>query len=153
MLTAAQQKFIDTLGPMAKAAQDKTKVPASVTIAQAILETGWGHHTIADANNLFGIKGVGPAGSVTVSTREVFNGSECYVDAPFRKYHNLAESVEDHANFFVVNRRYAHALEVAGVRYGNPASWVCDRPQLCCHADQADAGIQPLPVRPIHAAP
>lgn len=112
-MTDEQQKFIDMLAPLAKAAQDKTTVPASVTIAQAILETGWGKHTIADANNLFGIKGVGPAGSVTVSTREVVNGQTVFVDAPFRKYHNMEESVEDHANFFLVNKRYAGALKVA----------------------------------------
>jgi flagellum-specific peptidoglycan hydrolase FlgJ len=108
-----QQTFIDMVAPLAQAAQARTKVPASVTIAQAILETGWGKHTIADANNLFGIKGTGPAGSITVPTHEVVNGAETTVDAAFRKYHNIGESVEDHADFFVVNKRYAHALEVA----------------------------------------
>jgi flagellum-specific peptidoglycan hydrolase FlgJ len=108
-----QQTFIDMVAPLAQAAQARTKVPASVTIAQAILETVWGKHTIADANNLFGIKGTGPAGSITVPTHEVVNGAETTVDAAFRKYHNIGESVEDHASFFLVNPRYAHALEVS----------------------------------------
>jgi len=31
-------------------------VPAAVTIAQAILESGWGEHHLGEANNYFGIK-------------------------------------------------------------------------------------------------
>ena len=38
-----------------------TGVPASVTLAQAALETGWGAATIGDAKNLLGIEGTGPA--------------------------------------------------------------------------------------------
>ena len=48
-----------------------------------------------------------------MQTREVFFGRSVMVDAPFRKYHNAAESFADHGRFFLPNRRYRHALLVA----------------------------------------
>lgn len=64
----------------------ETGVPAAVTVAQAIIETGWGKHTIGEAKNLFGIKGRGPAGSVRAPTREFINGQWVTVNADFAKY-------------------------------------------------------------------
>ena len=62
-------KFIALFGPVAQASMKETGVPASVTLAQAILETGWGGSSIGDAKNLFGIKGTGPAGTTRVYTQ------------------------------------------------------------------------------------
>ena len=46
------------------AAEQRYGIPAAVTIAQAIDESGWGQSELATADhNLFGIKGTGPAGS------------------------------------------------------------------------------------------
>lgn len=103
--------FIDSIAADAVRSQRATGVPASVTIAQAILESGWGRSALTrQANNYFGIKGVGPAGSVTMRTREVLNGREVYVNAQFRKYNSAAESFADHAQFFIRNPRYATAM-------------------------------------------
>jgi flagellum-specific peptidoglycan hydrolase FlgJ len=54
-----KEQFIEFVGRNARRAMAETGVPASVTVAQAILETGWGKHTIGEAKNLFGIKGRG----------------------------------------------------------------------------------------------
>ncbi len=103
--------FIDSIAADAIRNQRETGVPASVTIAQAILESGWGRSALSrEANNFFGIKGTGPAGSVTMRTREVINGREIYVDAQFRRYHTPQESFADHARLFTQNRRYAEAM-------------------------------------------
>ncbi len=103
--------FIDSIAADAIRNQRETGVPASVTIAQAILESGWGRSELSrQANNFFGIKGTGPAGSVTMRTREVINGREIYVDAQFRRYHTPQESFADHARLFTQNRRYAEAM-------------------------------------------
>ena len=60
--TPAQRAFIDQVAPGAIAAQRTYGVPAAVTIAQAIQESGWGQSTLAvQDHNLFGIKGAGPA--------------------------------------------------------------------------------------------
>jgi flagellum-specific peptidoglycan hydrolase FlgJ len=106
-----RQEFVEFVGTEACKSQRITGIPASVTIAQAILETGWGQHTIGDARNLFGIKGVGPAGSIEVQTREC-NGNDCfYVTATFRKYNSFEESITDHSRFFLENPRYRTPLQ------------------------------------------
>lgn len=52
--------YIDSISDAAVKFQQITFVPASVTIAQAILESGWGKTTLAkDSNNSFGIKADG----------------------------------------------------------------------------------------------
>jgi len=103
--------FIDSIAADAIRNQRETGVPASVTIAQAILESGWGRSELSrQANNFFGIKGTGPAGSVTMRTREVINGRDVYVNAQFRKYHTPQESFADHARLFTQSPRYAEAM-------------------------------------------
>lgn len=104
--------FIDRISSDAIKSQRETGVPASVTMAQAILESGWGKSGLStNANNFFGIKGKGPAGSITMRTREVFNGQSTYINAPFRKYNSPAESFADHGKFFLQNKRYATAMK------------------------------------------
>jgi hypothetical protein len=102
--------FIAFVGRHARAAAAATGVPASVTVAQAILESGWGKHTIGAAKNLFGIKGKGPAGSVRAPTREFLRGAWVTIDADFAKYDTFAQSIVEHARFFLRNKRYAAAL-------------------------------------------
>lgn len=101
-------EFISLFGPVAQDSMKATGVPASVTLAQAILETGWGKSTIGDAKNLFGIKGVGPAGTIDTKTREVYNGQSVTITDGFRKYNNWQESIDDHARL-VSSGRYKNA--------------------------------------------
>lgn len=104
--------FIDRIAADAIKSQRQTGVPASVTMAQAILESGWGKSGLSTkANNFFGIKGKGPEGSVTMRTREVIHGKSVYVNAPFRKYDSPAQSFVDHGKFFTDNKRYATAMK------------------------------------------
>jgi flagellum-specific peptidoglycan hydrolase FlgJ len=114
-LAAWQEDFIDVAAEAAQTTQQATGVPASVTIAQAILESNWGRSTIG-ANNYFGIKATtkpGPAGVVWANTREYTKQGWITVKAPFRAYENMAQSFADHAAFFVENPRYAEALRNA----------------------------------------
>lgn len=65
---------------LAVADEARTGVPAAVTTAQAALESDYGRGVPIDlvdgrySYNLFGIKGEGPAGSVSVWTHEEING-------------------------------------------------------------------------------
>jgi hypothetical protein len=109
--TAAQQAFISLVAPGAIAAQQRYGIPAAVTIAQAIDESGWGQSELATADhNLFGIKGTGPAGSDMQPTREYENGIWVTRTAPFRAYHNIAESIEDHSQLLATGAAYQPAM-------------------------------------------
>jgi flagellum-specific peptidoglycan hydrolase FlgJ len=109
--TAAQQAFINEVAPGALAAQRQYGIPAAVTIAQAIDESGWGQSQLAvEDNNLFGIKGTGPAGSVTVPTQEDQDGQTVTVNAPFRVYSNVAQSISDHTLLLATGSSYQQAM-------------------------------------------
>jgi hypothetical protein len=90
-----------------------TGMAASLQVAQSILETGWGSSIPVDkytgqfSYNLFGIKGAGPAGSVTITTWEEYNGKAYTIDDGFRAYHSAEESWRDHKSFLLMRAWYA----------------------------------------------
>ena len=109
--TTSQQAFISQIAPGAIAAQSRYGIPAAVTIAQAIDESGWGQSALAIRdNNLFGIKGTGPAGSDLLPTQEYQNGQWVTINAAFRVYHNVAESIADHSQLLATGQPYQHAM-------------------------------------------
>jgi flagellum-specific peptidoglycan hydrolase FlgJ len=109
--TRIQQAFISEVAPGAVEAQERFGVPAAVTIAQAIDESGWGQSQLAaQDHNLFGIKGTGPAGSVPLPTQEYVNGQPVSTSASFRVYHNVAESIEDHGRLLARSGYYQQAM-------------------------------------------
>jgi flagellum-specific peptidoglycan hydrolase FlgJ len=108
---SAQQAFINEVAPGAMATQGRYGIPASVTIAQAINESGWGQSLLAmQDNNLFGIKGTGPAGSDSLPTQEYLNGQWVTTTAPFRVYHDFAESINDHGQLLATSGYYTQAM-------------------------------------------
>ncbi|GIP53101.1 glycoside hydrolase family 73 protein [Paenibacillus vini] len=97
-----KSEFIAKIAPHAVADMRKTGVAASLTIAQAALESGWGGSGLTKrANNLFGIKGAGPAGKCVMPTREYSGGKWITVDAAFRAYRDWGESIADHSALFL----------------------------------------------------
>ena len=99
--TATQQNFLSTIGGYARDIAKNNDLYASVMIAQAILESGWGQSGLASAPNynLFGIKGDYNGNSVRMDTLED-DGSGNYYAAkePFRKYSDYGESLNDYAS-------------------------------------------------------
>lgn len=115
MAKLTRAEFIRKLAPYAIADMYITKVPASITIAQGILESADGNSGLTvKANNLFGIKGSGTAGFVYMATKEYSGGKWITVDAKFRKYNNWGESVADHStliqNGVSWNRKLYHKV-------------------------------------------
>lgn len=104
------QDFIDLIGPAALASAKASGVPASFTVAEAALESGWGESLLArQGKNLFGVK-ADPAwqGDVlTLNTREFLHGTWVMVPARWRKYTDWQTCMDDHAAFLQQNRRYA----------------------------------------------
>lgn len=105
--TEEQKAFINKIGPMAMADMKATGILASLTIAQAILESGWGKSKLAtEANNLFGIKGTYNGQGYTCKTQEWDGSKFITVEATFRKYPSWAESLADHSDLFNRLDRY-----------------------------------------------
>jgi flagellar rod assembly protein/muramidase FlgJ len=102
-------EFIMRLTNAAVESQRKSGVPASITIAQAALESGWGESALAKTgNNLFGIKAdsLWRGQTLTMNTKEFIKGQWVVVPALWRKYASWQASIDDHAAFLKRNPRY-----------------------------------------------
>jgi flagellar rod assembly protein/muramidase FlgJ len=102
--------FIAKISAAACAACTASGIPASVTIAQAALESGWGVHT--PGNALFGIKATSNWHGATqlLQTTEYVNGKPIRVKAAFRAYPDWDASIADRSAFLRGNPRYAPAF-------------------------------------------
>ncbi len=103
--------FLAHVAPGAMLSDVVMGVPASITLAQAIIESGWGK--TAPGYNLFGMKGEGPAGSTSHVGIEYSHGKRVHRRSSFRSYESFAESIEDHARLLATRSRYAAARAVA----------------------------------------
>lgn len=125
------QAFIDLVAGSARQSYLTHHIFPSITIAQAILESGWGKRIPVDSTtgrssyNLFGIKGAGTAGSVSVLSKEVENGQIVTRTSQFKAYYNYQQSIDDHTDFLLkptykkvitatTPQEAAQALEKAG---------------------------------------
>lgn len=102
-----KNEFIATIAPMAIEDMIQTGVLASITIAQAALESAWGES--APGNNLFGIKATGDEPQSEQVTKECYNGEWLTVRDGFRAYESWYGSIVDHSAFLLENGRYAAA--------------------------------------------
>ncbi len=99
------QEFITMVAPGAQEVQRERGMFASVTIAQAIWETGAGAHVPIDIDtgvnsyNLFGRKARAGEPFVHAHTWEVYNGVREEIVAKFRKFNSYEESVLDRTSF------------------------------------------------------
>lgn len=101
-----QVQFFEKYAAAAETTQMKYGVPASITLAQAALESAYGRS--APGNNFFGIKADaswhGP--SSQQDTTEVVNNVSIPIKSGFRVYDNAGESFNDHGLFLTQNSRY-----------------------------------------------
>lgn len=109
-----QKKFVETIGKMAREDMGKSRILASVTIAQAILESGWGTSELCiNANAIFGIKADARWGGKVYSkeTKECYDGvNYTTITALFRAYESWEESVLDHSAFLAESQRYTAVI-------------------------------------------
>ncbi|KGM95580.1 glucosaminidase domain-containing protein [Clostridium botulinum] len=97
-----QIEFINKIKDAAIEVQSQHNIFASISISQAILESGWGESNLASKyNNLFGIKALRDwtGETVNLDTKEWNKDGIITVKQPFRVYKNWTESIEDHAKF------------------------------------------------------
>lgn len=94
-----KRAFFQALLPAAVAAEKRYGVPASVTLAQAAVESGWAKSPIG-GYNIFGIKGSGSAGSKGVWTHEVFHGVRVPWFDKFALYQTFDDAIMAHGKLF-----------------------------------------------------
>ena len=96
-----QEKYIDRYARIAVAEMYRSGVPASITLAQGLLESGYGRSELArKSNNHFGIK-----------CHNGWQGGKVYHDDDakgecFRKYDDPEDSYRDHSDFLRYRDRY-----------------------------------------------
>ena len=121
-------EVVRAVGPLFTEDQRKTGILASVSMAQFIIESGYGQSRLSlEANNCFGIKGWAestprvdcPWDGVSVyiiSTKEYDQyGNVYYEDASFRKYACMEDSIADHSRILITStdgdkKRYADVV-------------------------------------------
>ena len=100
------QDYFDQYKDVAIEQMQKYRIPASITLAQGVLESGAGRSELATrANNHFGIKCNGWTGRKSYHDDDERN--EC-----FRAYDNAYESYHDHSVFLTTSRRYSSLFEL-----------------------------------------
>ncbi len=123
----SNKEVIAKVGPLFTADQKKTGVLASISLAQFILESGYGKSELAQqANNCFGMKkslsGNTWAGSVwdgksiyTKKTKEQRSWGTETVTAEFRKYTCIEDSIADHSAY-LTGAKKGSALRYEGLK-------------------------------------
>jgi len=103
---SSTDNYIALYAEIAKEEMRNSKIPASITLAQGILESGSGKGRLAvKANNHFGIKCHGWKGAKIYHDDD--RSQEC-----FRKYKRAESSYKDHSEFLTGRRRYADLFKL-----------------------------------------
>lgn len=121
---SSEDDFVSKVGKMATSDMQTSGILASVTTAQAILESGYGTTDLAvNANNIFGMKCSLSGNTWTGSTwdgsskytkntqEQKTDGTEYTIQADFRKYPSIQDSLADHSAYL------NGAMSDSGLRY------------------------------------
>lgn len=106
------QKYIAKYSHIAVSNMKDYGIPASITLAQGMLESGYGESRLSvKANNHFGIK-----------CKASWTGGRVYHDDDlknecFRKYKHVDDSYADHADFLMSNPRYESLFKLSKTDY------------------------------------
>lgn len=113
------KEYVRQYYPLALKNQIKYNIPASITLAQGILESNAGKGMLADsANNHFGIKCKDQwLGMVFYKEDDDVDSLGNLMSSCFRKYDSAEESFNDHSEFLKSNPRYAPLFELKGYDY------------------------------------
>ena len=128
------QSFLNTIGPVAQQVAQENGIYASVMIAQAELESGWGNNALStQGHNLFGVKWNGTGNYVTMPTQEYYGGQWHTINAKFQSYNSYYDSLTGYAqliknNFPNSTRANAATPQIAAanLKYGVYGSYATD---------------------------
>lgn len=113
--TSSPDAFIASIAPLAQEGQRRHGVPASVAMAQAIIESGWGTSSLTtEGNAFFGIKCNDSSeyanGCLIKETKEFENGRWITIRDGFQTYPDAQSSFLDHGDFLAQREHYAPAF-------------------------------------------
>lgn len=123
-----RDEFVKKYGSFIHKAVKGTGILAGTLIAQAILESSgkdlngdWkvgGSKLSREANNFFGIKSSKKWGGKTynIDTGEVIKGKKVIVNADFRAYDSVKDSIEDYVKLLKENPRFSNVLKATTVK-------------------------------------
>ena len=116
-MSYTNKQFFDCIKAAVIADAKRSGILASLTAAQAFIESGSGNSGLTEkANNLFGVKGSYNGQYVTMKTQEWDGTKYITVYANFRKYPSWQESIQDHSDFLLKNSRYKNVIGVKDYR-------------------------------------
>lgn len=105
------ERFIESIGNACRKICLAYNLPASVCIAQAALESGWGDYVIGNFN-LFGRKWGGWGNYETHRTQEYIDGEYVTIDEKFQCYDSLEAAIEDWCQLMREEPAYSYAVQV-----------------------------------------
>ena len=118
-LNDVDPEYLAVAGPIARAVAEEYGIPASVTAAQSILESGWGASKLAvEQRNFFGFKCVAQRPGPIAKGCAEYPTTECTPEcqpavAHFRVYESMTDSFRDYGRLITTSKYYAHALPFA----------------------------------------
>jgi len=131
MTPEEKRAFLEQIAPWAQAGARKYSIPASVTMAQAILESNWGQSQLSrEAFNYFGIKTARASDPyLELPTTEVIEGRAVKLLQRFRRFASAEECFDFRGRWLSSSKRYAPAMAVAA-----NLNLFCDQLQACGYA-------------------
>ena len=106
----AEQNYIERYFALAVSEMDRSGIPASIILAQGILESNNGNSRLArNSNNHFGIKCKSYwTGDKYYHYDDDFDQNGKLIQSCFRSYNSVKDSYKDHSNFLLQSTRYAN---------------------------------------------
>lgn len=113
--------FINNYSAIAVLEMHRSGIPASITLGQAIIESGWGKSELAQgSNNFFGIKCKSTwTGKRFMYKDDDYDHNGKLTDSCFRVYETIEASFRDHTDFLVNRPYYKQCFEFAPDDYVN----------------------------------
>ncbi len=118
-LTIGERKsFIKEYAEIAVREMHRTNIPASIKLAQFILESSWGKGELfLNANAGFGVKRNGSQGPVYAWKDDDYDANGNLIDSDFRMYKTVEESFFDHSTYLVTRGIYDELFDLGRYDY------------------------------------
>lgn len=116
---AQAPSYIEEYKAIAVQEMNRSGIPASIIMAQAIVESAWGKGSLAfEANNHFGIKCKSTwEGSSYFLEDDDYNAAGDLIESCFRAYPDALSSFRDHTDFLMNNARYQSLFDLHHTDY------------------------------------